>query len=154
MMTLSAHFYKMCSQQATICTPDPAIPIIPTPFLPLFGIFLSLSSFPNNNNHHQIISIHRVTSFLPPCGLFPHFTIISNQPPTLTTQTKLLLPTPHTTTYRRHLLLLIVLICSDNLNHHTTTRRCQQSSSTLQSSSAAIHSHPSYNRARLPINSS
>ena len=40
--------------------------------LPLFGIFLSLSSFPNNNNN-QIISIHRVTSFLPPCGLFPHF---------------------------------------------------------------------------------
>ena len=117
--------------------------------LPLFGIFLSLSSFPNNNSNHQIISIHRVASFLPPCRLFPHFTTISHS--TLTTQTKLLLPTPHTTTYRRHL-LLIVLICSDNLNHHTR-RRCQQSSSTLQSS-AAIHSHPSYNRARLPINSS
>ena len=108
-----------------------------------------ISSLSNNNNH-QIISIHRVTSFLPPCGLFPHFTIISNQPPTLTTQTKLLLPTPHTTTYRRHLLL--VLVCSDRLNHHTTTG-CQQSPTTLQSSTA-IHSHPSYNRARLPINSS
>ena len=53
-------------------------------FIALFWLFLSLSSFPNNN--HQIISIHRITSFLPSCRLFPHFTIVSIQPTTLTTQ--------------------------------------------------------------------
>ena len=118
-------------------------------FIALFGLFLSLSSFLNNN--HQIISIHRVTGFLPPCRLFPPFHNHQQSTTNSHHSTKLLLPTPPTTTY--HHLLLIVLICSDKLNQHTQEDVSNHHSSpTLQSSS--IHSHPSYNRARLPINSS
>ena len=77
MMTLSAHFYKMCSQQTTICTPDPTLPIIPTPFALYSAFSFHCHHFPTNHINPQS---HELSSSL----WTVQFTIISNQPPTQT----------------------------------------------------------------------